>query len=186
MQNLFVTAGFILAATLAFPGSLSAQALRSGPQIGEKVPGPFAPLNITGPNAGEKCCQYCKNGPRPVVAVFAREITPAVIQLLKAIDYVTAMNREQGLGSYVVFCSDAEGVGRQLQEIAQKETIQHTILTLHKAGGPEKYRLSADADVTVLIYHHFTVKANHAFKNGDLTEASISTIGADISKMLAE
>lgn len=186
MQRLVAAVGIGLTMILSFPGLIYADPIQSGPQIGEKVPGPFAPLNITGPGAGTKCCQYCKNGTRPVVVVFAREITPAVVQLLKSIDRDTAINRERGLASYVVFCNDAEGYGKQLQEMAQREGIQNTIVTLYKAGGPEKYRLSAAADVTVLLYHHFTVKANHAFKNGDLNEGAIAAIGADIGKMLAE
>ena len=186
MQKLFVAMGMILTAALSIAGDLHAEPLQSGPQVGEKVPGPFARLNITGPNAGEKCCQYCKCGPRPVVAVFAREVTPAVIQLLKTIDKAAAIYRTQGLGSYVVFCSDDAGIGRQLQDIAQKEQLQNVVLTLYKAGGPEKYRLSPAADITVLLYHHFTVKSNHAFKKGDLTAAAIAAVGADIAKMLAE
>jgi hypothetical protein len=186
MLKRFMAVGVVLTAALAFPEGLRAEPVQSGPQAGEKVPGPFAPLNITGPNAGEKCCQYCKCGPLPVAAVFAREATPAVIQLMKTIDKAAAMNREKNLGSYVVFCSDAEGIGRQLQNIAQKEQLQNVVLTLYKAGGPEKYRLSTAADITVLLYHHYTVKANHAFKNGDLTEAAIAAIGADIGNMLAE
>jgi hypothetical protein len=70
--------------------------------------------------------------------------------------------------------------------MAQREGIQNTIVTLYKAGGPEKYRLSAAADVTVLLYHHFTVKANHVFKNGDLTDAAIGVVGADIARLMAE
>jgi hypothetical protein len=186
MQKLIAATGIVLMAALSFPGGLHADPLQSGPQVGEKVPGPFAPLNVTGPNAGEKCCQYCKNGSRPVVAVFAREVTPAVVQFLKTIENATATNREQGLGSYVVFCSDAEGLGRQLQDLAQKEKFQNIVLTLYKPGGPEKYRISPAADVTVLVYHHLTIKANHAFKNGELTEAAIGAVGADIAKMLAE
>ena len=186
MRKVITATEIFLTIALSIPNALYAEPLQSGPQVGEKIPGPFAPLNVTGPNAGEKCCQYCKNGPRPVVAVFAREVTPAVIQLLKMIDNATARNREQGLGSYVVFCSDADGFGRRLQDVARKEGIQHTVVTLYKAGGPEKYRLSPAADVTVLVYHHFTVKANHAFKNGDLTETAIGAVGADIAKMLAE
>jgi hypothetical protein len=186
MQKVVAAAGIFITVALSTSTTLHAQPLQSGPQPGEKVPGPFAPLNITGPNAGEKCCQYCKNGPRPVVAVFAREVTPAVIQLLKTIDRATGTNREQGLGSYVVFCSDADGLGQRLQDVARKEGLHHTVVTLYKAGGPEKYRLSRAADVTVLVYCHFTVRANHAFKNGDLTEAAIGAVGADITKMLAE
>jgi hypothetical protein len=186
MQKLFVATGIILTAALTISGDLHAEPLQSGPQIGEKVPGPLAPLNINGPNAGEKCCQYCKCGPRPVVAVFAREVTPAVIQVLKTLDKAVAMNRAQGLGSYAVFCSDDESIGRQLQDIARKEQLQNVVLTLYKAGGPEKYRLSPAADITVLLYQHFTVKANHTFKKGDLTEAAITAVGADIAKMLAD
>jgi hypothetical protein len=186
MPMLIAATGIVLLAGLSFPQNMRADPLQSGPQVGQKVPGPFAPLNLTGPNAGEKCCQYCKNGSRPVVAVFAREATPEVIRLLKTIDQATEMHREQGLGSYVVFCSDADGLGRRLQEITRKEKFQNIIFTLYRAGGPEKYRLSPAADVTVLVYHHLTVQANHAFKNGDLTEAAIGTVGADIAKMLAE
>jgi hypothetical protein len=186
MQKKITVAAIVLLVTLNLLDALRAEPLQSGPQVGQKVPGPFAPLNITGPNAGEKCCQYCKNGSRPVVAVFAREVTPAVVQLLKTIDDAAAANREKGLGSYVVFCSDADGLGRQLQEVAQKAKLQNIILTLYKAGGPEKYHLSPAADVTVLLYDHYTVKANHAFKNGDLTEAAIGAIGTDIARMLAD
>ncbi len=31
-------------------------ALKSGPQTGENIPGPFHPTNITGAKAGEKHC----------------------------------------------------------------------------------------------------------------------------------
>jgi len=32
--------------------------LKSGPQAGQEVPGPFHPLNVTGSNAGKKACLY--------------------------------------------------------------------------------------------------------------------------------
>jgi hypothetical protein len=33
------------------------ETLKSGPQVGNKVPGPFNPLNVTGSAAGQKACQ---------------------------------------------------------------------------------------------------------------------------------
>jgi hypothetical protein len=36
---------------------LAEEALKSGPQTGSNLPGPFHPLNITGANAGTKTCQ---------------------------------------------------------------------------------------------------------------------------------
>ncbi|HLN30451.1 MAG TPA: hypothetical protein VK395_22095 [Gemmataceae bacterium] len=39
-------------------GSLwAAERLKSGPQTGEQIPGPFHPLNVTGDSAGSKACQ---------------------------------------------------------------------------------------------------------------------------------
>jgi hypothetical protein len=171
----------LLSGGIALAGSVI-----SGPQVGEKVPGPFKPLNVTGPDAGKASCQYCKNGMRPVAVIFAKAITPEVAQLLKKIDTATAMNKERGLGSYAVVCNDTAGLDRQLLAVAQQMQIQNTILTLYKAGGPETYRLAPDADVTILLYNHLTVKANHAFKNGELTGAAIDAILADLGNILSQ
>ncbi len=177
---------FTLATALVIGGVAVAGSVQSGPPVGEKVPGPFAPLNLTGPDAGKKSCQYCKNGARPVAVIFAKQLTPAVVQLLKKIDAATAANKERSLGSYIVFCSDAPGLDQQLLAVAREVHIENTVVTLYKAGGPERYRLAPEADVTVLLYSHFTVKANHAFKNGELTESAANAILADLAKMLSE
>ena len=63
---------------------------KSGPQVGEKVPGPFEPLNVTGPDAGKKACLYCRNGTHPVVMIFARATSPQLVSLLKRVDAATA------------------------------------------------------------------------------------------------
>jgi hypothetical protein len=36
---------------------LGEEPFKSGPQVGEGIPGPFHPLNINGGNAGQKACQ---------------------------------------------------------------------------------------------------------------------------------
>lgn len=176
----------LLAAFLAAALSAGLVMAGSGPQVGDKVPGPFKPLCVTGPDAGQAVCQYCKNGARPVAVLFAKEMTPALAQLIKKIDTVAGMSKDSGLGSYVVVCTDAAGVDRQLAAVAQQMQIQNTVLSVYKAGGPEKYRLSPEADVTVLLYNHFTVKANHAFKNAELTDAAANAVVADLGKMLAD
>jgi hypothetical protein len=46
------------AALVLLVGSIVAEeALKSGPQKGDNLPGPFSPLNINGDNAGQKVCQ---------------------------------------------------------------------------------------------------------------------------------
>jgi hypothetical protein len=49
--------GLALSAGLLFVGLADAQAPRSGPQVGDEIPGAFNPLNITGPDAGARRCQ---------------------------------------------------------------------------------------------------------------------------------
>jgi hypothetical protein len=52
---------YILGASLAMAllagGVIAAEELKSGPQPGNAIPGPFHPLNVTGSAAGQKACQ---------------------------------------------------------------------------------------------------------------------------------
>jgi hypothetical protein len=44
-------------AVLLAGSALADESLKSGPQVGQTIPGPFHPLNVTGTYAGEKACQ---------------------------------------------------------------------------------------------------------------------------------
>src|SRR6516165_8954852 len=90
--------GLALVAGLAIAGD----SVKSGPQVGQKVPGPFHPMNITGESAGEKACLYCKNGSNPVAMIFARECSDNLTRLIKQIDEATAKHQDAKMGSFVV------------------------------------------------------------------------------------
>ena len=47
-----------LALGLVVGVALAADTVKSGPQVGKPVPGPFHPLNINGETAGEKACLF--------------------------------------------------------------------------------------------------------------------------------
>jgi len=158
--------------------------LVSGPQVDKKVPGPFKPLNVNGADAGEKVCQFCKNGDNPVAMVFAREATPEVTALIKKLEAAVAKNAEAKMGSFVVFCSDAEGLEKQLQGLAKKESLKNVILTIDSPSGPDGYAVAKDADVTVVLYVGRVVKANYAFKKGELKDKNIDAIISDLPKIL--
>jgi len=51
-----IAMGASLAVALLVGVALAADALESGPKVGNKIPGPFNPLNVTGEDAGEKRC----------------------------------------------------------------------------------------------------------------------------------
>jgi hypothetical protein len=56
MKRPLLMLGASVAALLAFSTAFAADDLKSGPQPGQNVPGPFNPLHANGPNKGEKLC----------------------------------------------------------------------------------------------------------------------------------
>jgi hypothetical protein len=169
---------------LAFAGIALAEPVTSGPQAGQKVPGPFAPLHANGPDAGRKVCLYCKNGANPVAMIFARSLNPELVSFIKKIDAATAAHADCRMGSFVTFLSDNPELPGILKRVAADEHVQTTILCTYAPAGPPSYHLAADADVTVILYTHHTVKANHAFRTGELNEQAVNAILADVAKIL--
>ena len=159
----------------------------SGPQVGEKLPGPFTPLNINGKSAGEKHCLYCENGDNPVVMIFARNCEcPMTAALIKKVEACCAKNDDCQLGAFVVFCTDDSTAEAKLKAMADKENLKKVVLSTEGAAGPAKYKFAKDADVTVVLYTKREVKANHSFKAGELKDESIEKILADVKKIAPE
>ena len=116
--------------------------------------------------------------------IFAREISDSLTSLVKKIDAATADNKDCRMGSFVVFCSDDEGLEKKLKELADKEKLGKIVLTIDNPSGPTGYKVAKDADVTVVLYTQRQVKANYAFKKGDLKQKDIDAIITDVSKIL--
>jgi hypothetical protein len=178
------TALAVLASALMLQVALGQESVKSGPQVGEQVPGPFHPLNVTGEAKGKKSCLYCANGQSPVAVVFAREASPTVAKLIKKLDEATLKNKGASMGSYAVFCSDQEGLQAKLEELAGKQDLKALVLSIDNPSGPSAYKISKDADVTVLLYNDFTVRANHAFTKGQLNDSAIDRVVADVTKIV--
>lgn len=182
MMNRRALVASLTAALLA--GGLMAAEIKSGPQVGEKVPGPFHPLNVNGAAAGKKNCLYCQNGTNPVAMVFAREVNPAVEKLITKLDAATAKNQGCNMGSFVVFLSDSDQLPKKLGELAKKDNLKHIVLSVDNPSGPPNYKVAKDADVTVVLYTDHTVKANYAFGKGQLKDKDIDKVVADVQKIL--
>lgn len=52
-----IAVGASLAVVLALSSAMAADALKSGPQVGESIPGAFNVLNCSGKDAGKSNCQ---------------------------------------------------------------------------------------------------------------------------------
>jgi hypothetical protein len=169
------------AVVVALGGVAFAAEIKSGPQTGETLPGPFHPLNINGEQAGKKNCLYCSNGDNPVAVVFARSADDANLQkLIKALDEATVKNEKAEMGSFVVYLSADEALEAKLKAQAKSANLKKLILSIESPEGPTKYNIAKNADVTVLLYKERKVKANYAFEKGKLTEQDVQKIVADI------
>jgi len=160
--------------------------IKSGPQAGEELAGPFHPLNVTGKAAGKKHCLYCENGSAPVVMIFARQPSKELTNLLKKVDAACEKNTSCKMASFVVFCTkDTEGeLETKLKKCAKDNELKKVVLAIDNPAGPEKYNVNKDADITVVLYVDRTVKANRAFKKGEMKDADIDAIMKDVPKIL--
>jgi hypothetical protein len=118
--------------------------------------------------------------------IFAREVSDPLTSLVKKIDEATEKNKGCRMGSFVVFLNDEEKLKDQLKQLAEKEHIKNTVLSIDNPAGPPGYGIAKEADVTVVLYTKHNVKANYAFKKGELKAEDVDKIVADVSKILPE
>ncbi len=122
--------------------------------------------------------------------IFAREVSDSLTSLVKKIDAATAKNSAHNMGSFVVFMSDDEGLEKKLKNLADKENLKQTALTIDNPTGPSDYHIAKDADITVVLYRGSyskgAVKANRAFKKGELTGRDIDGIVEALAKILPD
>jgi len=89
------------------------------------------------------------------------------------------------MGSFVVVCNDDEKMEDKLKELAKKEELKKTVLSLvDQKAGPSGYKLHPQSDVTVVLYVKRSPKAQYAFKKGELKDKDIEAILGDLPKIL--
>jgi hypothetical protein len=122
--------------------------------------------------------------------IFAREVSVPLTSLVKKIDAATSKNSDCKMGSFVVFCNDDEGLAKQLKDLSDKEKLDKIALAIGDKSGPEGYNIAKDADITVVLYvgaySKGSVKANYAFKKGEMKDKDIDKIIGDLTKILPE
>ena len=174
-----------VAAVLLCGSAVIAAELKSGLEVGEGV-NAFYVQDVTGPSAGkDPLCYRCQYGKRPVVAIFTRKLDDKVAALVKEIDAKVAKNSDKKMAAFVVVLSDDPAANEaKLKELAKKEGIKIPLTTFENAAGPEDYKISKDAEVTVLEWVNSKVVVNHSFAAGKLNEAGIKAVVSDTAKIL--
>ena|SRR5207249_2367022 len=125
-----------------------------------------------------------KTSLRRVVLVFGRDLTDPLTNLMKKLDVEVGKNKAARLRAVVVMLSEDDKLERTLREFGNRQGIRRVSLAI-TPDGPKDYKLSQQADVTVVLYKRRKVEANHAFRKGELNDKAIGRILADVSKLVS-
>lgn len=174
--------GVVAAFVLSFAGIAVAE-VTSGPQVGDKV-GAFEVTKVAGnPDDGvadgRKLCYRCKMGARPVVMLFARTADDRLAKLLKKLDEELEEHKDDKLSGFVnMIGADEDSLKKAAAEFATKHGIKRIAFVVPEdaKNGPEDLKIAPDADLTVVCYKEGTVKANHAFAKGALSDEKIDAV----------
>lgn len=175
----------IAAVCLAAGAAFAADEIKSGLPVGEQVPA-FHVRDITGPARGTTLCYRCKYGEQPVVTVFTRDLSESVKELVKKVDSLVAKNEEKKMAAFVVVLTDdPDAVEPKLEALAKDAKLAKTPLTIVEGeSGPPEYKLSKDAEVTVMMWVDGEVKVNQAFAKGKLDKKSVEKLVGETKKIL--
>ena len=178
----FIVPAIALVATV---GIAVAAEVKSGLDQGES-PAAFNVKDITGPSAGKSLCYRCQYGAKPVAVVFTREITEEVAALVENIDKKVGENKDKNMCAFVVLLTDdAEAGAKELTKLKEEKKIANTPLTVFDGtAGPEAYKISKDAAVSVMMWNKQRVQVNHAFADAKLAEDDVKKVTDDTSKIL--
>jgi len=179
----------IIAATI-MTGTASAE-VTSGYQVGESV-GAAQVIKVAGSEldgipAGKELCYRCRMGSRPVVMVFARTADEKLAKLLKKLDEEIEEHQDAKLSSFVnMLGTDVDSLKKDAAEFVKVNGIERIAFVVPKEpkDGPAGYKISPDADLTVVCFKDGTVVANHALAKGQLSEPKIDAIVKAACKMV--
>lgn len=174
----------ILAVAVAV-AAMTSMAFADGLPVGSDVAA-FYVKDVTGPAAGTKLCYRCRFGDRPVVSIFARDVNPEVTSLIHEVDGAVGKNQGKDMKAFVVLLSDEpESSEATLKKVATDAQVTNTPLTTFDSNvGPAAYKITQDAQVTVMMWVDGKLKVNEAYKPGELTKEKIAALMGQTSQIL--
>ena len=152
----------------------AADPLASGPPAGGKA-GPYSFLVATGPQRGQPTCYVCEQADKPTAVVFARTLSDPLGKLLAKLD-AEAAKRTDGFKGWMTLLADKADLDA-LAKWAQGQGLKGLpVGAVEDVDGPPAYKLSRDADVTVVLFAGRKVTATFAFRAGDLTDDRVAEV----------
>jgi len=169
---------FLCALCASVVNSLAAaEPCQSGLQSGQR-PGPYSFVVSTGTQRGQAQCFICETADRPAVVVFARNLGEPLGKLAAQIDKAVTENKAAELRGWVTFLGEDEtALSPKIVDWSKKHAIRTVPLGVFEdVTGPPSYKLSKEADVTVLLFVKRKVVANFAFRKDELNDDRIAEV----------
>jgi hypothetical protein len=158
--------------------------LVSGDPLGVFHVTKVAGANDDGVDAGEILCYRCRYGSRPMALVFARRTDGRVPELLTAIDQQVAEHSAAKFKALLTLLGDDSSQLRELAEQIVAETGGKrvpVVIAEETSRGPLSYKLSEDAEVTVILATDSRIVEVQTF---DAAQIDIESVLGKITEMI--
>jgi hypothetical protein len=163
--------------------SSGAGGVRSGPQAGRTLPGPFHPLDVV---EGRRIDYTEAFGADPVVLLFTRGVGGPLPDLVKKLDQEVATHKQARLHTFLVVLSDEDGVQEKLKKLGRTLGVKNVRLTIDNPAGPRPYNIARNAALTAILYRQRKVVVNHAYGADELNDEAAAKVLADVSKLVGK
>ena len=140
-----------------------------------------------GVERGQQHCFICESAAKPVVIVFARNLSDPLGKLVKQLDGAVKEHKTAELRAWVTFLGDDQtALDPKVVQWAQKHAAAGCWCAVFEDKvGPPTYQIAHDADVTVLLSVKQKVVANFAYRAGELNGAAIAEIVKSIPNIVS-
>jgi hypothetical protein len=168
---------------LVFGGAaFAADPCVSGVAVGQRC-GPYSFLVATGPERGKQTCFICEQMDKPTAVVFVRTLSNATGKLVAALDAEMTAHKDEGFKAWMTQLAPKADLDA-LAKWAQNQGLKNApVGVFEDVDGPPSYKISAEADVTVMLFVNQKVSANYAFRAGELTDDKIKTVVKDTAAL---
>ncbi|MBM3822551.1 MAG: hypothetical protein FJ404_06660 [Verrucomicrobia bacterium] len=151
--------------------AMAADAVYSGPQIGEKTT-PFKVVEVLGENTGRERDPVMENKGAPTAWVFVHGIERSMVPLLRVIDQYGVERRSLLKTEIVFLAADRVDGERRVKAAASSLKLQGKVgLSLDGGEGPGNYGLNKECLMTVLAGKEDRVAANFALVQPGIADA---------------
>jgi hypothetical protein len=168
------------------PAAFGKDPLVSGPQVGQR-PGPYSFLVATGPERGQATCYVCETAEKPGVIVFARSLSDPLARVLATCDAAVAGRPKDAMRAWMTVLGEKTiGLDDLARWATQAGVKAVPVGVFDDPVGPPSYKVTQEADVTILVFENRKVLANFAFRKGELDAAAVKKVTTALARLGAK